>query len=458
MSALSVARSRGDRFVEVYNSFFYVAVFFAIAATMAYGLRNVRGTYLYFTLTDQQALPFFAGALLISSAAFACILYLLGPVAYSSSDLFWRFTGRLPVRNLWRRTDSWAVLASWGLVSTLLATIFAPFSAAWLVGTALATLLFGAVLMQGALGCQLLGRKLPLLLWAAGAFTLGVVVVLLTTTSLGAGVRLNLVPFLSGGWVLAAIVGSLALALRTARTPLEWRAATAAYGRSSTLLYALHNVGGPDGYRYYGSESSRTRRRLSSASAVRLSLAALADSLLPLILTALVSLPFAIFLGVGFGALGAGAAIALGTWAVASFYRWLTREWASHQALRQWLGAPYFRTLLGFASGSGVATAVYVLTMALVFQLPLQLALGGLLFGLAIALGEVNPPTQFNYDLTVTTIEGLTVPLEPIIAAAKTVGLLVGITASFMLGGAAPLLVPAALLVARTVQHLRSAR
>ena len=153
-----------------------------------------------------------------------------------------------------------------------------------------------------------------------------------------------------------------------------------------------------------------------------------------------------------------GAAIALGTWVVASFYRWLTREWASHQALRQWLGAPYFRTLLGFASGSGVATAVYVLTMALVFQLPLQLALGGLLFGLAIALGEVNPPTQFNYDLTFTTIEGLTVPLEPIIAAVKTVGLLVGITGSFMLGGATPLLVPAALLVARTVQHLRSAR
>lgn len=63
----------------------------------------------------------------------------------------------------------------------------------------------------------------------------------------------------------------------------------------------------------------------------------------------------------------------------------------------------------------------------------MQLALGGLLFGLAIALGEANPPTQFNYDLTFTTIEGLTVPLEPIIAAVKTVGLLVGITGSFML-------------------------
>lgn len=96
------------------------------------------------------------------------------------------------------------------------------------------------------------------------------------------------------------------------------RVATAAYGRSSMLLYALHNVGGPDGYRYYGSKVF-TRRRLSSASAAQLSLAALADSLLPLILTALGQLTFCYLPGEwGSVLLERGLLNALGTWVVAS--------------------------------------------------------------------------------------------------------------------------------------------
>lgn len=456
MSARGATGSRAERFIDTYNAFFYALVFFAVAGTLAYGLREVRGSYLYFTLNDEEALPFFSGALLIASAGFACMLYVLGPVAYSPSELFWRFTGRQPGRNLWRRTENWAVLALWGLVATLLATVFTPFSATWLVGTAAGTALFGAVLMQGALACQLLGRKLPLLFWATTALILGVGLVLLVTTPLGQGLNLGtLAPLLAGSWVLLAVTGSLVLIAATVRTPLEWVASVAAYGRSALLLHALRNVGGIEGYRYYGSANTRIRRRVRSASAVRLSLAALADSLLPLLLSALLTLPLAIFLGVGFGATGTGAAIALGTWAVASFYRWLTREWATHQALRQWVGAPYFRTLLGFALAPGLATGLYVLTMALIFHLPLQIALAGLFFGLAIALGEVNPPTHYTYELTVTTIEGLTVPLEPIIGTLKTLVLLAAIVGSFMLSGFAPLLVPTGLLIARIIQHLR---
>ncbi|MDO4898297.1 MAG: hypothetical protein Q3965_03215 [Rothia sp. (in: high G+C Gram-positive bacteria)] len=459
MSALPLARSRSERFVDAYNALFCFLVFLAIAAALAYSLRQVRGSYLYFILTDQQAFPFFAGALLICSAGFAAILYILGPVAYSPSDLFWRFSGDLPAHRLWRRTETWVVLALWGLTATLLATVFAPFSTVWLVGTGVGTLIFGIILMQGALACQLLGRKMPVLLWSAVALALGTGLVLLATTPLGTDSNLELLaPTPAGAWVLCAVLGSLCLSFARVGIALEWKDAVTAYGRSSVLLYALRNVGGAEGYRYFGSSSVRYRRRVTSASAVKLSLAALADSLLPLLLTFLVTLPFAIFLGVGFGAAGAGVVLALGSWATASFYRWLTREWAANQALRQWMGAPYLGTLLGFSVASALATGVYVLGMALIFQLPVHLVAAGLMFGFAIALGEVDPATQFNYDLTITTIEGLSVPIEPIAAVLKTLGLLVLMMGSFLAGGAITVLLPALFLVARFLYHVRSAR
>lgn len=446
-----------ERFYDAYTYIFTAIYFLAMAGLTSYALREVRGSYLAFTLEDAQALPFFCGAVLIVAAGFVWLLHTLGPIAHSPSELFWRYSGpALPTGNPWRRLETWLVLCAWATLSVLLATVFAPLSTLWLVGAATSTILFGAILIQGCATAQLLARPQPLLVWACTCLLTGLALVFTATLGLPLPAGIHPTTLALGALALMALLGalgSLTLNLLARHTRLEWSSAVSAYARSLTLLHALRNIGGTDGYRYFGSHNTRIRSTITSSSPATLSLAALADSLLPLTLITLTSLPFAIFFGVGYGPIGPAAVTSIGALATASFYRWLAREWSTHRPLRQWTGAPYLPTLLGFTLGPALATGTYILLMALIFQLTPWALAAGLLFGAAIALGEVNPPTHYNYDLTFTSIEGLSVPIEPVIGLLKTLLLIGGMIFLLTFGNYLTLLGPALFFLNRAINH-----
>lgn len=68
-------------------------------------------------------------------------------------------------------------------------------------------------------------------------------------------------------------------------------------------------------------------------------------------------------------------------------------------------------------------------------------------------MGEDNPPTHFNYELAITTMEGLVVPYEPIVWAA--VNFIALSLAGFALfhGVGASLLIIGGMLVYRIARH-----
>lgn len=449
-----------DRFVDLYNLGFYLLVMLALVGSISYALKQLRGHYLYFTLNDAQAPGFFLGALLMVVAAFVTVLGLLGPIAYSPSQLFWRYSGLTPAsKNPWKQPATWGVLGLWTLVVTSFAIIFTPLTPPQLCAVLAMTCLYGVVLLHGVIGIQARGNWRVLAVWAGLALLVGLGLVLTTTCELlPGGDPTNTAQLCAAGILGIGFLGALGYGLAGARMNLTWYALTSAYGRSALLFQGLRNLGGADGYRYYGSQSVRFRRRVLSAHSLLLSLAALADSTGPFFLIIALSIPFAILGGVALGQAGASIVIAVGAWLVATLYRWLTREWAANLPLRGWLSAPYFSTLLGFAGGATVAASCYVLIMALIFQLPLLSALTGFIFGLATALGEPNPPLTYNYDLVITLPEGMVIPIEPVSALMSvatqivSVGLLLGINTPWAV------LIPLGILGYRLHTHYRKGR
>ncbi|MFW0111531.1 hypothetical protein [Rothia sp. CCM 9416] len=446
-----------DRFVDLYNLSFYLLVMLALVGSISYALKQLRGHYLYFTLDDAQAPGFFLGALLIVVAAFVTVLGLLGPVAYSPSQLFWRYSGLIPAsKNPWKQPAMWGALGLWALVVTSFAIIFTPLTPPQLCAVLTAACLYGAVLVHGAIGVQASGHWRLLAGWGVLALVTGLGLVLATTCDLLPGYDPTSTAQLCAAGILGSgFLGALAYGLAGTRTNLTWYALTSAYGRSAILFQGLRNLGGADGYRYYGSQSVRFRRRVLSARPLLLSLAALADSTGPFFLILVLTIPFAILGGVALGQAGASVVIAVGAWMVASLYRWLTREWAANLPLRGWLSAPYFSTVLGFAGGATLAASCYVLVMALIFQLPLLSALTGFIFGLATALGEHNPPLTYNYDLVITLPEGLVIPIEPASALFRV--MLEILSVSLLLGIGKPwaVLIPLGILGSRLYEHYR---
>ena len=449
----------GKRLRDAYSVLFYIVFFAAGAGSISYALRLVRGSYLYFTLGDAQAPGFFMGSLLVSAAGLIWLLYQLGPLAFSPAELFWRYSGlRLPSRNPWSNLATQVVLGLWALLSILLATIFAPLSPFWLVGTALGAILFGAIMLQGMAAVQLMGCSWLLLSWALMALVTGIILVVVATAApLGAATVALAYP-VAGGVLVLGVAGATVSTVMARGRLLEWATATQGYGRSTLLLYAVRNLSGAQGYRYYGAQRRRFRARISNARPLALSLAALADSLAPLVLITLLSVPLGIFIGVGYGAPGIGIVTVLGVWLVAFFYRWLPREWSAHVSLRQWLSAPYLPVLLGFSAGAGAATVIYALVMACIFQLPPVIAVAALFYGAAVSLGETDPPQEYDYSLVVTLPSGIVLPVEPLIAAGSVMVQIAVVAVSVLTGPVQGLLVPAVFCAWRLIQHYRKGR
>lgn len=406
-----------DRLMDYYNMVFYILCFGAIAASISYTFRMVRGSYQGYTLSDTNAVHFFFGALLIASALFAGVLRVLGPVAFSSAFLFWRYTGRPTIpRNPWASSTLWIALLIWGLLTVLLATILAPFSTTWLLGAAGTGILFGLVLTQWAAALQVLKTTYTHTLWCLLTAASGIALTVLTTLN-PASTQAN--PALSWGILLALISLALLLTLtdtlRARKKPLTWEEATGADGRRALLLSALTSIGTPDGYRYYGSRNRRLQEKYKSITPTIISLTATLDSLHLALASLALSLPLGIFFATSYSHLGAGITAITGAWLIAILYRWHAREWTAQTSLRSWLGAPRLRTLLGFTAGPILASILYSAGMTLLFSLPWWLPATAALLSFYLALGSPKPPTHFNYDLTITTPDGLLLPIEPFI-------------------------------------------
>lgn len=439
---------------KAYTVIFYLAFFFALAGSLGYAQRSMRGSYLYFRLEDPQAPTFFLGAALMGAAGLVWALYALGPLAYSPAQLFWSYPGtKNPSPNIWKNPLLWGLLGAWSLLSFLLSVAFLPLSLAWIGGTFFLLLSLGFFLSQGAASCQLLGRSFPLHAWAGLALISGLVLSLEATIGFFPTSDV-LGPYLLGGGIfLLGICGSCLYSLAALKRPLEWTTAYSGYLRSTQFLYALYNLTGAEGYRYYGSSRRFLRGRLGSSSPSLLALAALGDSIFPIFLILVLTIPVAIFYGLGYGELGVCLVISLGVWALGFFYRWLAREWVASLPLRQWLVASYLPTLLGFSAGTVLATLLYLGAMSIIFQLPPTALLVGFCFGLATALGKPNPPRTFNYSNVLVLPSGLILPAEPLTEAFKLFGqlVLVGLALAFL--GPWAFLVPLSFLLLRLGRH-----
>ncbi len=247
-------RSPRDRFIEAYNFFFTLICYGAIAASICFTFRNVRGSYRWFTLTDQNATLFFAGSCLILSAVFFAVLRALGPVGHSSANIFWRFPGVVGLpKNPWRVTAVLVALIVWGLLGVLLATVFAPLSLGWLLGTSALLTLFGVFLVSGAQGSQLLKGSRPLDFWAVCACLTGSGFTVLATAFPQSAMASDGIVWGTGTLLAVGTGLCLWLALAGKKKVLEPSEAISAHGRASVLLASLSSVGSPQGYRFYGS-------------------------------------------------------------------------------------------------------------------------------------------------------------------------------------------------------------
>lgn len=444
-----------ERLMEYYTYLFYVLCFGAIAASISYTFRSVRGSYGVFSLADSNAVYFFFGAMLIASALFAAVACSLGPVGMSASQLFWRYPARahLP-RNPWNSAVIWGAVILWALLAVLLATILAPFSITWLVGAASVAVLFGIVLVQWTLASQLSGRNFVLNTWAVTTALAGIAITVWATTS-------QAISSDAGTWVMALTIGLAGIGLLAAmtqnltqlKTPLTWEKAVSGAARRSLVLNALSAVGSPDGYKFYGVTRRTLQAKFRSISPAVISLLAALDSILIMLAVLALSVPLGIFFATSFGTFGVGVTLAVGAWLIALLFRWHAREWTAQASLRTWLGAPSLRTLVGFCAGPALMTTLYVLGVTLVFGLPWHLALVGLFLGFYVALGEVNPPTQISYDLTVTTAEGIMIPVEPAIMVGKNLVLIVVVAVALYIGALVPVLGLAVLIVWRLLSH-----
>lgn len=415
-----------SKFIELYNLLFAFICFGAMAASLSYTFRLVRGHYHWFTLSDENAIFFFLGAILILLALLTGIIYALGPVGASPSELFWRYPGIAKLsRSPWKVFAIWGALALWGLLAVLLATILAPFSVTWLVGAASLTLILGLVLVQWGVAVQVTEHRGRFTAWGILAGLLGVGINFITTLK-PALVQNHPQPvvWLVGAVLALALMGALTDSLRASKEPMTWEKSTRGNARRAVLLHALSSISHPEGYRFYGSTRTRLQEIRSTKPAVISALAALDSTPVMLVILAL-SLPLGIFFSTVYGSIGAGLTTVIGCWLLALLFRWHAREWTAHPSLRTWLGAPALPTLLGFCTGPVLMSFTYTLSMMLIFALPWHMPLTALLMALFIAMGETNPATHINYDLTITTIEGLHIPIEPFIMILKHLGLII---------------------------------
>lgn len=455
-------KSLNDRFVDFYTYVLAFLSFLAIAASLSFAFRNVRGTFQNFMLDHSNAPLFFAGALLICCSLFSAIIYLIGPIGHSAGEIFWRFPGRghLP-KNPWKAMSIWGALVLWSLCTVLLATIFAPLSTLWLAGTATGAILYGIVLIFGALGAQVLNKTKLFHLWSTVSCLAGTFIIFFATTSVHADATNsnNIVLLLSSIALALLAVGaglSGVLALISTRKPLNLPATMQADGRRSELLAALANIGSPQGFTYPGSSHRFFRRRFTHASPIWISLASAFDSWQVFLAVFTFSLPFAIFLGIALGKTGAVIVLMIACWIIATLLRWLCREWTAQRSLRSWMGGSYLVQLLGFAVGPSIACALCAGVGALIFGLPMYIVLIAFIMGFTVSLGDESPPQQIHYDLVITTHEGVAIPIE-LFAVALTFFLMVGLHLLAVLAGPLVGISMSLLLLAVTLfQHYRA--
>lgn len=452
----SAKRSLSEQFTDLYTYALAFLCFIAIATSMSFSFRSVRGSYGGFTLDNSNAVFFFMGALLICCSLLCAVIRALGPVGYSAGELFWRFPGigRLP-KNPWKALPIWGAVITWALLAVLLATIFAPLSTAWLIGTVVGAILYGLILILGLLGAQVLNATRLFAVWAVLCSLSGTFITFCATTTISSpaqalAITMSASLLLGSGALLSIVFAGVAL-----RRPLSVPAVLSANGRRTVFLAALTNLGTPQGYTYFGSPWRFLRRRLTSSRPVVISLAGAADSWGILGGIFVFVLPLGIFLSVAWGSMGAVLMVIVGCWFTATLMRWLCREWTAQRSLRSWIGGSYVAQLMGFSVGPAAACALLTFVWVLVFSLPLYTILIAFLMGAAVAWGDSNPSKSVNYDLTITTAEGILIPFE-LMAVVLGFVLHVGLyTAAVLMGPVAGTLLAVALLVISLWQHHR---
>lgn len=446
-----------SKFVEGYNFLFYVLTFGAIAASISYAFRNVRGAYGLYVLDDARAPIFFIGAFLTACALLVFILRTIGPVGFSAAEIFWKFSGQLqlPV-SAWRSSLTWAVLVLWGLCVVLLATVFAPLSTVWMLGACACALVTAFMLVEWTRATQLTHRFHWVSLWATIIACVGIAITVIGTLHSLPAVPLKPVIVLAVSCLSSGFMLMLRDYLMSRKQVMAWEDATQGSGRRAVLLGALSNVGAPHGYKYYGAQGRS--HSLTTVSFLHLSISSVLTTPVPLFGTIALSLPLGIFLGTSVGTLGVGIVVVAGCWVLGSAYRWLAREWSAQASLRLWIGGRYLLTLFYLCIGPGIMVLVYLIAIALIFSLPLSVALAGFLFGFFIAMGEPNPPAHFNYELAITTAEGLMIPVEPVKWLITNVAALVLAGVALFAGATPSVLIIGGMLVTRILGHWRYQR
>lgn len=443
-----------NKFVELYSIAVYVISFVGVIASITYALRRVRGSYQWFQLTDHNAVLFFMGALLAIGAIFFSLVRLIGPISFSASEIFWRFSGisRLP-GNPWCFRSTWVVLGLWSFIIFVMANIFAPASIFWLLGSVVGAICFGVLLIQGVAAHQILNSGWLLEVWALMTGGAGVLITLVSTAVSFNNRSKEFSFYVASGTIIIGVILLVFLVVKALGKPVDKMAVTKAHSQKNFLLAALSNFSSPAGYKYYGSKTNFFRRKITPCNPILTSLVSLLDNYAISLYILAFSIPLGIFFGIAFGLVGVGGITVLGAWTAATLYRWIVREWTAQPSLRAWLGGSYIKLALEYALGPALATCLYVVAMTLIFSLPLHAVAIAFVFGLTVSLGEPNPPSHVDYDLVIMTQDGVMIQMETAKAFITNTAIITSHLGSIMLGPVLGILLALIILLWRVGNH-----
>ncbi len=278
-----------------------------------------------------------------------------------------------------------------------------------------------------------------------------------TAVSLSSGSR-ELSFYVASGIIIIGIILLVFLVVKALGKPVDGMAATKAHAQKNFLLAALSNFSSPAGYKYYGSTTNFFRRKITPCSPILTSLVSLLDNYFIFLYLLAFSIPLGIFFGIAFGLVGVGAITVLGAWTAATLYRWIVREWTAQPSLRAWLGGSYIKLALEYAVGPVLATCLYVVAMTLIFSLPLHAVVIACAFGLTVSLGEPNPPSHVDYDLVITTQDGVMIQIETAKAFITNTTIIISHLGSMMLGPVVGILLALIILLWRIENHWRKVK
>lgn len=398
---------------DFYIKIIYFATIFSLLVSSGYFFRGTRGEYGKFYLNDNNYLVFYFGIISISYFFAYLAIRLMGSVAFSFSEIFWRFSGGDGIpKNFLYSKFTWALVIIWLLSTSWL-------SMAILGATAFEILVYMPFyffliinLFLGVLGTQISRNRFLLdaastILLAAGFFT----VLYGSSNSIDPNSE-NCLLYVNISAIFIISLLSFISYIKNKKGFVDNEYSNSSYANRIILVNSILNFTSSDGFKFYNSRKNILRIDYKPVGIAKISILSAVNSPFFFLFAFIITIPVCILLGVSFGSYGIVVFMFLGILILSNVYRWMAREWSQEVGLRRWLGGKYLKQLILYSIGPTIISTFYCIGIVLIFSLPFKSVLLGCIFGLIVALGRADPGKEVKYDLVVITPDGIVIQVH----------------------------------------------